>query len=109
MAAAVVDDPEHPPGRGVRLGGHDLFDQPAERLDAGGGLGPAEQLGPVHVVGGQIGQRPAPFVLVLDAHQTGPARRQGGVAAAAGLDAGLLIGADHELPLVSGLPSKTRA
>ena len=53
----------------------------------------------MHVVGGQVGQRPAPVVLVLDAHHPGLARRQARVAAAAGLDAGLLVRADHKLPL----------
>ena len=40
VAAAVVDDPEHPSGRGVGFCGHDLFDQPAERFYPGGRLGP---------------------------------------------------------------------
>jgi hypothetical protein len=34
-------DPEHPVGRRVRLGGHDLVDEPAEWLDPGGGLAAA--------------------------------------------------------------------
>jgi hypothetical protein len=50
------------------LGGHDLGDQPIERLDAGGGLRAAEQAGMVDIPGGQVGQRAPAFVLVLDAH-----------------------------------------
>ena len=46
---------------------------------------------------GQVGQRPTPVVGVLDPHHPGLARGQGPVAAAAGLDRGLLIRADHEL------------
>ena len=46
---------------------------------------------------GQVGQRPTPVVLVLDPHHPGFARGQGRVAAAAGLDGGLLIRANHEL------------
>ena len=84
---------------GVRLGGHDLGDQPGERLDPGGGLHPADHVGPVDVVGGQILQRALALVLVLDPHHSGLARRQGGVAATPGLDRGLLIRADHELAL----------
>ena len=53
----------------------------------------------LHVVGGQIGKRPAPFVLVLHPYQPGSTGGQARVAAAAGLNAGLLIGANHELPL----------
>lgn len=56
----------------------------------------AHDLGAVHVVGGQVGQRPAPLVFVFHPHQPSP-RRQARVAAAPGLDAGLLVGADHEL------------
>ncbi len=99
MRRPVVDDPEHPLRRGVGLARHHLLDEPAERDDAGGVLAAAEHLGPVHVVGGQVRQRPAPFILVLDTHQPCSPRRQGGVAAAACLDGGLLIGADHELAL----------
>jgi hypothetical protein len=35
VAGAVVHDPEHALGRGVGLGGHDLLNEPAERLDPG--------------------------------------------------------------------------
>ena len=49
VAAAVVDHPEHPPGRSVRLSGHHLVDEPAERLDACFRLAAAKDLGLVHV------------------------------------------------------------
>ena len=88
---------EHPVGAGVGFGGHHLLDQPGERLDAGGRLAPAGDPPAVDVPRGQVGQCPTPVVLVLDPHGTGPSRRQGGVAAAAGLDRGFLIRADHEL------------
>jgi hypothetical protein len=82
---------------GVGLGGHDLGDQPIERLDPGGGFAAAEQAGVVDIPGGQVGQRAAALVLVLDAHAAGLGGWQSGVAAAAGLDGGLLIGADDVL------------
>src|SRR5437773_9146013 len=47
----------------------------------------------VDVPGGQVGQRAAPLVVVLDPHRAGFPGWQGGVAAAPGLDRGLLIGA----------------
>jgi hypothetical protein len=97
VAGAVVDDPEHPLGGGIGLDGHELFDETAERDDARGRLAPAHHPGPVHIVGGQVGERAAPVVLVLDAHEPGLPRRQGRVAAATGLDAGLFVRADHEL------------
>jgi hypothetical protein len=58
MGRAVVYDPEHPAGQGVPLGRHDLVNEAPERSGAGGGLGPAEHLGPVHVIGGQVGTAP---------------------------------------------------
>jgi hypothetical protein len=84
VGGAVVHDPEHPLGAGVWLGGHGLGDQPAERLDPGRGLQPADHLGAVHVVS-------------RDAHHPRLVDREAGMAAAAGLDGGLLIGAEDEL------------
>lgn len=51
----------------------------------------------MHVPGGQVGGGSAAVVFVVDAHRPGLAWGQGGVAAAAGLDGGLLIGAEHVL------------
>ena len=95
MGGPVVHNPEHPVRAGVRLGGHHLLGQPEERRDPGGVLAPAGHPSAVDIPGGQVGHGAAPLVVVLDAHRAGLARRQGGVAAAAGLDRGLLIGADH--------------
>src|SRR5512132_4482569 len=68
VGAAIVDDPEHPLGRGVGLGSHDLGDQPAEWVDARGGLHAAEQVGVVDIPGGQVRQRSTAVVFVLHAH-----------------------------------------
>jgi hypothetical protein len=97
MATAVVHNPEHPLGGGVRLRRHDLLDQAAKRRGPAGGFAAAEELGAVNVPGGQVGQRPAAFVLVLDAHPSGGSRGDGGVGAEACLDGGLLVGADDEV------------
>lgn len=69
VGAAVVDHPENPAGRGVGLVGHDLVDQAHERVDAAGALAAAEDLGAVHVPGGQVAQGSAAVVLVLHAHR----------------------------------------
>jgi hypothetical protein len=95
VGGPVIDDPEHPVRAGIRLGGHHLFHQPGERRDPGAGLAPAGDPSAVHVPGGQVGQRAAAVVVVLDPHRAGFPWRQGGVAAAPGLDGGLFIGADH--------------
>src|SRR5579859_6609355 len=53
VRAAVVDQPEHPLGRGVGLDGYMLREQPPERLDPRVGLCASEQAGSVHVIAGQ--------------------------------------------------------
>jgi hypothetical protein len=53
----------------------------------------------VDVGGGLVGQRPVALVRVFDARHPRLAQSQGGVAAAAGLDRGVLVGADRELAL----------
>ena len=60
-------------------------------------------LAAVGVPGGQVGQGTAPLVLVLDPHHAGQSGWQGRVAAAAGLDGGLLIRAHHEVAFAKWL------
>ena len=85
MAGAVVDHPEHSPGGGVRLDGHDLLDEPGERCDAGFGFATPEDLGPMHVPGGQVLQSTAAVVLVLDPGEHGLGRGRGCDDSGAGL------------------------
>jgi len=86
---AIVHDPEHPLGRHIRLGRHDLLDKAPEREDAGGLLAASHDNGAMHVIGGQVGERASSVVLVLDADQARPTQRQPRMAVTAGLDAGL--------------------
>ncbi len=57
----------------------------------------AEQVRVVDVVGGQVGHRATAVVVEADPHHPGLSRRHAGVAAAAGLNGGFLIGRDHVL------------
>jgi hypothetical protein len=57
----------------------------------------AEQSSLVHIPGRQVRQRATALVLMLDPHHGGLARRQSGMAAAARLNRGLLVGADDVL------------
>ena len=75
VGGPVVDDPEHPPGRGVRLGGHHPLGQFVKRRDPGGGRDRADQLRPVDVIGADVGQRAVPLVLELDPAGAGRARQ----------------------------------
>ncbi len=106
VRGTVVDDPEHAPRRGIRLDAHDLGHQPAEGLDAGLGLAAAEQPGPVDVPGGEILERPAALVLVLDPHGPVGRRWQGRATAEASRDARLLVSADDGLvvPMPATVP-----
>src|SRR5215210_1966872 len=100
MGGAVVHDPEHAISGGVVFLSHHLLNQRAEGLDAVLRLATTEKLSPVHVPGGQVSQSPLAFVLVLYAHRLGFTRgRLGRMAAATGLDGGLLVGGDHILSL----------
>ena len=107
MTAAVVDDPEHAPGAGVRLRGHDLLDESVERLDPGRPFTASEDLRPPDVPGREVGERPGPLVFVLDpARPTGSGWRSG-VDPGAGLDARLLVGADDVLVRAQWLAPET--
>ncbi len=74
-----------------------MRDEAIEGLDAGRALTAAEDLGPVHVQRGQVGPGAAAPVLVLDPHRPARRRRLRDVPTHAGLDAGLLVGADDEV------------
>src|SRR5262245_48656691 len=95
VCGAVVEDPAHPVGAGVGFDGHDLLDETTERGDAGARLAAAEDLAARWTSPGQVGQRAAAVVLVLDPHGAGPPGWQGAMAAAAGLYGGLLVRAEH--------------
>ena len=106
MRGAVVDDPEDPPGGGVRLLRHHVVDEPVEGHDPAFGLRVAEDLRPLDVEGGEVGERAPALVGVLDSL---PARTRGRgqrfVDARPGLDRGLLVGADNVVAGVEKPPS----
>jgi len=93
----VVDDPEHPVGRGIGLLPHHFLHQAAEGLDPGLLLDPAEEIGVVDVPGGEIGQGAAAAVLELAERWASGHWGKGRVAAAERLQLGLLVGRDHQL------------
>lgn len=89
---------------GIGLTGHDLLDQRSERLNAGSGIAPAIDGGPVDVLGGQVGPGAAAVVVVADGHHPGPTRRHKWMTTAPCLNRGLLIGGDHLVVGAQGLP-----
>jgi hypothetical protein len=97
MGRAVVDNPEHAARRTIRLLLHNLIHQASERDLAGTRFTPAEDLGAMDIPRGQILQRSTTRVFVLDASRLERTGRHCLVAAAADLDARLLIGAEHVL------------
>src|SRR5579859_4524313 len=68
-------------------------------------VGPAYQVRPVHVVGGQVGDGAVPFVFELDPPGRG---RQARVAPGQDLQLGLLVGAEHVLAVFQLSPSQIR-
>lgn len=97
VRGAVVDDPEDAPRRGIGRHRHHLIHQAAEGCDAGLGFAAREQLGPVHIPGGEVLKRAATFVLMLNPHGATRRRCQRGVTTAPRLDRRLLVSGDDEL------------
>jgi len=96
VGRAIVDDPEYTTGVVVRRAGHDLLDQAVKRIDSGGGFAAAEDTRVMDIQGGDVGPGAATVVFMLDAHGPLWLRSTGGVFTAAGLNAGLFVGGDHE-------------
>ena len=97
VGGAVVDDPEHTLGVPVGIAGHDLLDQPPERRDPGLLLTASGQVAAVHVPGGEVAQRAATVIVMLDTLGTAWSGSGGLVGALPGLDLCLLVRADHVL------------
>ena len=95
MRRPVVHNPEQAfPGLIGFLGQH-LVDQTPKRLDASRGLTPSHDIPPAYIPGGQVLQRPAPLVFVLDAQGVPWGRRQAGMTAAPRLDTGFFVGTEN--------------
>ena len=97
VRGAVVGDPENATRRRVRRLRHHLGDQSIERDDPGRRLAPTEDLGPMDVERGQVGQGATARVFVFDAHRLSRGGGRGGMQPHAGLNAGLFIGAENEI------------
>jgi hypothetical protein len=99
MGGAVVHDPEHSVRVAVRGLGHDLGDEAAKGLNAGGLIALSEDLGSMNIERGQVGPRSAAGVFMFDSRGLMRAGRQRGVLSDSGLNAGFLVGAEHEVLL----------
>jgi hypothetical protein len=81
---------------------HDLLNEPIEGCDPAFLFATAEHLGAMHIPGGEVSPSPAPVVFVLELHGLMRLRRQSGMNADSGLDAGLFIGRDDEVVFPEG-------
>src|SRR5574340_153841 len=97
MRGAGIDNPEDTARIAIRRLRHDVVHEAVEGRNAVVRLAPAEELGAVDVQRSQIGPGTAALVLVFDPHGTPGSRRYSGVNPFARLDAGFLIGRDHEV------------
>ena len=97
VSRTVVDDPEDAASVVVGRSSHDLLDEAVKRLDAILLFAATKDPGMVDIQTGDVGPGPAPKVLVLDLHRATRAAGASGVFAAPGLNAGFLVGGDHEL------------
>ena len=103
VGGTIIDDPEHAAGFGIGELVHHPIDQVVKGDNAALWLAVAEELGAMDIQGRQIGQGPTPLVLMFHLHRLARLGSLGGMDASAGLNAGLLIGRDHELILLQGL------
>jgi len=103
VRGAVVHDPKHALCRAIRLLAHDLMHEAAEGRDASLAFTTTKELGPVDIPGRQIRPGAAADIFMLDSHAASGCGCQCRVSPAAGLDAGLLVGGDHEVVFRQGL------
>jgi len=103
VSRTVVDDPEDAASIMVRWSSHDLLDEAVKGLDAVLGLAAAKDPGIVDIQSGDVGQGAAPKVLVLYLHRATRAASASGMFAPPGLNAGFLVGGDHELIILQGV------
>ena len=103
VSRTVVDDPEDAASIIVRWSSHYLLDEAVKGLDAVLGLAAAKDPGIVDIETGDVGPGPAPKVLVLHLHRATRAASTRRVFAPTGLNAGFLVGRDHELVILQRL------
>ena len=103
VSRTVVDDPEDAASIIVRRSSHYLLNEPVKRLNAIFLLAAPKDPGIVNIQTRDVGPGPAPKVLVLDLHRFPRAASASGMFAPPGLNAGFLVGGDHELIILQGL------
>jgi hypothetical protein len=109
MRGTVVHDPENTAGRSVWLTPHHLIDQSAERVNSGFVLVPTQDSTAANVPGSQVLEGATSFILMLHTPGAARTRRPCRATSDAGLDAHLLVRADDDVVLSSGLPSQKSA
>src|SRR5439155_2766591 len=103
MRRAVVHDPKQPCTRPRGFLSQHLLDQPAKGFNPGRRFTPPYDIPPADVPGGQILQGTTALIFVFGIGRSFRRGRQGRMAPAAGLDAGLLIGAEDVVLRPQGL------
>src|SRR5437867_6333995 len=96
MGRTIVHDPKHSSGRAIRLLVHDLGDQSIKGSNPALGFTATIEFGPMDIPSGQISPSSLPLVLMFDLHRQPWLGRHRFMEPTAGLDAGLLVGREHE-------------
>jgi hypothetical protein len=97
VGRTVIDDPDDAAGIVVWRSSHNLLDETVKGCNAVLGLAAAKDPGTVNIQSGDVSPATASKVLVLDLHRPAWSASASGVFAAPCLDAGFLVGRDHEL------------
>src|ERR1051326_6016189 len=96
MGGAIVHDPEDATGVVIGRARHHLLDQSVKGRDAIPRFAAAIDSGSVDIQCSDVGPGTTTEVLILDTHARAWSARLREMFAAPGLNAGLLIGGDHE-------------
>lgn len=96
MGRAIVHDPKDLPSIVVGRSRHHLLDESVKRFNAIARFTAAKDSGAVDIQGRNIGPGTATEILVFHMHGSPWSASLRGLLAAAGLNAGLLIGRDNE-------------
>jgi len=104
MSRPVIDDPKDSPRLRIRRLAHHLGYEPIKRRYATFSLAAAKELGTMDIQRRMIGPGPAAGVFVFHLYGRVRLSRTGRMSSPAGLDAGFLIGRQHELVVFERLP-----
>ena len=103
VSRTIINDPKDAASIMVRRSSHDLLNEAVKGFDAVLGFAAAKDPRTVDIETGDVSPGPASKVFVFHLHRATRASCASGMFAPPGLDAGFLVGRDHELVILQRL------